>query len=249
MLALTPARRDAGPSLVRGSPPAHLSGGLEFEMNLRVAVNRGGARARGVRPSRGMPPMYLRETRAADLSTLPEALRAALLDWASRHQLTLDAARIWHTRSENPPGEGFIARLLGRRANPVDPNAFHDAALLLHPTQLLVANLSEKGGAMVMGVALVSTSVTRGSALAGKIGAAAPSDDGISISGFPGAEGGPGTWFFGMGGAAADACFDAVASAVRAAKAGVAVAANRRRPRGAPAVTHPRAARTFPPRT
>lgn len=167
-----------------------------------------------------MPPLYLRETRAADLSTLPEALGAALRDWASKHQLSLDRARVWHTRSENPPGEGLFARLLGRRTNPVDPNAFHDAALVLHPTQLLVANLSEKGGVMVMGVALVSTSVSRGSVLAGRLGAAAPDDDGISISGFPGAEGRPGTWFFGMGGAAADACFDAVASAVRAAKAG-----------------------------
>ncbi|MFO0627731.1 MAG: hypothetical protein U0325_19135 [Polyangiales bacterium] len=167
-----------------------------------------------------MPPLYRRETRAAALSTLPEALRVALVDWASKHQVSLDAASVWHTRSENPPGEGFVARLLGRRANPVDPNAFHDAALLLHPTQLIVANLSEKGGVMAMGVALVSASVTRGSALAGVLGADAPDDDGISITGFPGTVGRPGTWFFGLGGAAADACFDAVSSAVRAAKAG-----------------------------
>jgi hypothetical protein len=178
------------------------------------------ARATGVRSSREMPPLYLRETRAADLSTLPESLRAALVDWASKHQLSLEHARVWHTRSENPPGEGFFARLLGRRSNPVDPNAFHDAVVVLHATQLLVANLSERGGPVVMGVALVSTTVTRGHALAGVRGAAAPDDDGISIEGFPGAAGRPGTWFFGMGGAAADACFDAVASAVRAARAG-----------------------------
>jgi hypothetical protein len=167
-----------------------------------------------------MPPLYRRETRAAELSSLPEALRRALLDWASQHQLSLDHTRVWHTRSENPPGEGFFARVLGRRSNPVDPNAFHDAVVVLHPTQLIVANLGEKSGVMVMGVALVQTSVTRGSALAGTFGAAAPDDDGISIKGFAGAEGRPGTWFFGMGGAEADACFAAVAAAVRAVKAG-----------------------------
>lgn len=167
-----------------------------------------------------MRPLYLRQTRAVELSSLPEALRRALGDWASGHQLSLDNTRVWHTRSENPPGEGFFAKLLGRRSNPVDPNSFHDAALLLHPTQLIVANLSEKSGVMAMGVALVQTSVTRGSALAGRFGAAAPADDGISIAGFPGAPGRPGTWFFGMGAPDADACFAAVESAVRAAKAG-----------------------------
>jgi hypothetical protein len=59
--------------------------------------------------------------RAAELSSLPETLRRALLDWASQHQLSLDHTRVWHTRSENPPGEGFFARALGRRSNPVDP--------------------------------------------------------------------------------------------------------------------------------
>jgi hypothetical protein len=212
MLPLTSRRRDASPSPGAGDRVA--------AARVAEGVREGARGRRGVRPSRGMPPLYLRETRAANLSTLPEALRAALLDWASKHQLSLDPARFWHTRSENPPGEGFIARLLGRRSNSVDPNAFHDAVVVLHPTQLLVANLSEKGGVMVMGVALVSTSVSRGSALAGRFGAAAPGDDGISISGFPGAEGRPGTWFFGMGGAAADACFDDVVTAVRAARAG-----------------------------
>lgn len=56
-----------------------------------------------------------------------------------------------------------------------------------------------------------------GSGVAAHVAAAVPgADDGMTISGFPGKEGRPGTHFFGLGGD----CLAAVESAIRAAKSG-----------------------------
>lgn len=165
-----------------------------------------------------MPSLYLRETRPIELSAVPPALREAIVAWGARHQVALDSVTAWHTHSVNPPGEGLLARLLGRRANPVDPDTEHDAVLVLHPTHLIVGTLGARRGVSVLGAPIMQCSVTRGSLLAARLGGAAPTDDGITLSGFPGAEGRPGTYFFGLGGAGSDSCFAAVESAVRARK-------------------------------
>lgn len=167
-----------------------------------------------------MATLYRSDTREAQYPSVPAPLRAALARWAEAHQLTLDGARVWLTRSENLPAEGVIAKLLGRRKNPADPDAESVSALLLHPTQVIVGSYGERAGANVTGVALAQLSVQRGNSLAAKLGPAAPQDDGISLDGVPSGTNRVATLFFKMGGADADGCFAAVESAVRAAKRG-----------------------------
>ncbi|MDP3277947.1 MAG: hypothetical protein Q8Q09_22370 [Deltaproteobacteria bacterium] len=167
-----------------------------------------------------MPSLYQRETRAVTLASLQPALSEPLAAWARRQGLALDAVTVWCTHSVNPPGQALVARLLGRRANTVDPDASHDTALVLLATHLIVATYGARRGASVLGLALRDATVTRGRATVGAFGAAEPDDDGISITGFAGDEAGrPASYFFGLGGAEADACFAAVARAVRESQA------------------------------
>ena len=165
--------------------------------------------------------MYRRTTREVPLGAVPPSIAAALAKHAGDHQLTLDAARarVWHTHSENPPADGFWGKLFGTRANSVDPDAQHDSVLVLHPTHLLVATSGEKRTS-VLSLALLSASITRGSVVAAKFGVEVPgANDGITITGFPGEIGRPGSYFFGLGGDAAGAeCARAVETAVTAAK-------------------------------
>ncbi len=162
--------------------------------------------------------MYRRSTRAMDLASLPRPLAEQLAGHAAQHQIELRDTRVWLTHSENPPAEGFVGRLLGRRANPVDPNTQSDTALVLHPTHVLVAMNGDKAGAFALSLPLVQASMTRGSALAARFGAAG-GEDGITLSGFPGETGRPGTYFVGLGPEPAGAaCVQAVEAAILAAK-------------------------------
>lgn len=162
--------------------------------------------------------MYRRTTRELALSALPPALAAAIEAHASRSQLRLERTRCWLTHSENPPAEGFFGKLLGRRANDVDPDVAHDSALVLHPTHVLVATSGERRGTTVLSLPLVQATMTRGSAIAARVGMAAAAD-GVTLAGFPGEVGRPGTYFFGLGPEpAAEECVRALESAILAAK-------------------------------
>lgn len=167
--------------------------------------------------------MYRRTTTALRLDALPPALREGLTAHARTQQLTLapDLA-CWLTHSENPPGEGLFATLLGRRANPVDPDPAHDAVLVIHPTQLLIATSRPSTQVVVLSVPLGLASVSRGSGVAAKLAATVPgADEGITVSGFPGEQGRPGTFFFGLApGAPLEDCARAVEAAIAAAKRG-----------------------------
>lgn len=164
-------------------------------------------------------PLYVRSTRALSLPEVAEPLHGALATHAARHQLELGSPLVWLTRSENPPATGFLAKLLGRRTNSVDPDPWHEQLILLHPTHLLIGVHGPKRGTSVLDLALSLASVQRGHAGAGLQGM--PSDDGFQLDGFPGAVGRPGTYFFGLGSEpAADECFQAIEHAVRAAKSG-----------------------------
>ncbi len=167
--------------------------------------------------------MYRRSTREVSLDAVPPAISAALAKHADDHQLALEASRCraWHTHSENPEAEGFFGKLLGRRANPVDPDAEHDSVLVLQATHLVVATSGEKRGSAVMSLPLLQASVVRGSGLSALLTDRVPgASDGITISGFPGHVGRPGTYFFGLGKEpAASECAAAVEAAVLAAKA------------------------------
>ena len=93
--------------------------------------------------------------------------------------------------------------------------------LALHATHLLVGTHGASRGTAVMSLPLLQATVTRGGVLAGHplaAGLDVPADDGLTISGFPGTEGRPGTYFVGLGPGAADACFEAVRAAVARAK-------------------------------
>lgn len=162
--------------------------------------------------------MYRRSTRAVALADLPASMSDHLARHAAERQLELRGARAWITHSENPPGTGLLAKALGRRANPVDPDAEHHTAVLLHSTHLVVATLGEKRGVSAVSLPLAQASVTRGSGIAARFGVASE-DSGITVSGFPGEAGRPGTYFVGLGADAAGAeCAAAVEAAIVAAK-------------------------------
>lgn len=164
--------------------------------------------------------MYRRTTRELRLDALPAPLSVALAEHAARHQLTLDPSlRVWLTHSENPVQAGLFG-LFGRRANPVDGDASHDGALVLHATHLCIATHGEKRGTAVLSVPLLSASMVRGSGVSARLAATVPgADDGITLSGFPGEHGRPGTYFFGLEpGAPLEACASAVEAAIAAAK-------------------------------
>lgn len=166
-----------------------------------------------------MPSLYRTSTRELSLSSVPEPLGSKLREYAERQGLKLDSVRAWITHSENPTADGFFGKLFGRRSNPVDPDAAHDTLLVLHPTHLVLGTAGEKRGCSVFGLPLDHASVTRGHALAGKLGAAAPSDDGITIGGLPGDEGRVGTYFVALGPEPAAAeCVRAVQDAIIARK-------------------------------
>jgi hypothetical protein len=167
-----------------------------------------------------MTSSYVRSTRAVPLTAFPPPLLAAVQGYAHNHQLLLDRIRCWLTTSQNPPAEGFFGKMLGRRANPVDPDPWHQTAIVLHPTHVLVGTYGERRGVAVLGAALDRMSLTRGSAmaarLAGRLGAAAQAAaDGVSLDGFPGDQGQVGSLFVGIGPEPdGQACIEAIEQAI-----------------------------------
>src|SRR5688500_6298739 len=100
-----------------------------------------------------MASLYRSSTRELPASSIPEPLATRVRAYAEQNQIILDdtRVRVWITRSENLPAEGFFGKLLGRRANPVDPDAEHDTLLLLHSTHLLLGTAGAKRGVTVFG--------------------------------------------------------------------------------------------------
>ncbi len=163
--------------------------------------------------------LYSSRTRALSLDEVPEPLRVAVVDHAAKTALLLRDVRVWLTHRENPESSSFLGRLFGRRSNPVDADPAHDMILVLHPTHAIVGTHGPSRGTAVISVPLAHATATRGHALAGKLGGDVPMDDGVTLSGFPGTEGRPGTYFVGLGpGPDAEACFEAVTNAILRAK-------------------------------
>jgi len=164
--------------------------------------------------------MYQRSTREVEIDKLPAPLREGLASYARAHQLELQGCRCWLTHSVNPASDTFFGKLLGRRANPVDPDAAHDTAVLLHKTHVIVATAGDERGVAVLAVPLEHASIQRGSVAGARLGIAVPeASDGFTLSGLPGTEGRVGTYFVGLGTEPAAAeCFDAVEAAIRARK-------------------------------
>jgi hypothetical protein len=162
-------------------------------------------------------PLYRSETRSIPIPDLPSALRNALLMHADRKKLRLIKASAWITNRENARSETMFGKLFGRRSNNADPDASHEMVLVIHETHLLVGTSGPVRGTTILSLALLAATLTRGSLLRGD---AVPSDDGLTISGFPGGEhGAAATYFMGLGaGAAAESCVEAAMAAVDAAK-------------------------------
>lgn len=161
--------------------------------------------------------LYRRSTRALASGVIPESFRASLTDHAARHQLDVSSLRAWLTHSENPPATSFFGNLFGRRANSVDPDPWHETLVALHATHLIVGTHGPKRGTTILSIPLLHASVQRGSALGARLGMAV--EDGLTIDGFPGYEGRPGSYFVGLGPEpAAHDCFESIEAAVRSAK-------------------------------
>ncbi len=89
--------------------------------------------------------------------------------------------------------------------------------LVLHPTHVIVARHGPARGTSVLSLPLMQATITRGSALPAAFGGGLdlPSDDGVTVSGFPSTSGSPGTYFVGLGpGADAEMCVRALTDAV-----------------------------------
>lgn len=153
--------------------------------------------------------LYVRHTRSARIVELPRPICGKLAEHAASHQVDLNDVQVWLTHSENPPASSAFGKLLRRRANPADPDEEHWTAVVLHPTQLLVATDGAKRGTTVMSLPLARASMAT----------EAVCDDaaGFTITGFGGEQ--AGSYYVGLG-PEADAlrCVSAVHEAISAAK-------------------------------
>lgn len=155
-----------------------------------------------------MGPAYERTTTRADLSDLTATIAAALREHAESRRLTLtDDLPAWSTRSINPPAASWLGKLLGRRANPVDPDSEHQTLVVLHPTHLIVVISGAERGVAAMSAPLSLASIEQ-----------PESADGFAVSGFAGDAGRPGTFYLGVGEPDGDECREAVRAAITAAR-------------------------------
>lgn len=163
--------------------------------------------------------MYRRSTRESTLDELAPPVRAALTKHAEANQLVLGAGtRVWVTHSENPPAEGFFGKLFSSRANSADPDVAHDTIIVLHTSHLVFVTSGEKRGTSALSIPIAQASLARGNAVAAKLGVTG-TDDGVTITGFPGQHGQHGSYFVGLGtDAAGAACAEALEGAIVASK-------------------------------
>lgn len=154
-------------------------------------------------------PLYVRHTRSARIVELPRQICGKLAEHAASHQIDLNDVQVWLTDSENPPAGSAFGKLLRRRANPVDPDEEHWTAVVLHPTQLLVATYGAKRGTAVISAPLAQASMTT-DAIDGD-------PAGFTVTGFPGEH--TGSHYVGLGPEPdAAGCVSAVCEAIGAAK-------------------------------
>ncbi|MCV7413144.1 hypothetical protein AWC05_11150 [Mycobacterium florentinum] len=154
-------------------------------------------------------PLYVRHTRPARIVELPRPICGKLAEHAAAHQIDLNDVRVWLTHSENPPASSAFGKLLRRRANPVDPDEEHWTAVVLHPTQLLVATEGAKRGTAVLSLPLAQASMTTHTIDGDPAG--------FTITGFPGEQ--TGSYYVGLGPEPdAAGCVSAVHEAIGAAK-------------------------------
>ena len=200
------------------------SGADEHAFARVTVITRGADERACYRATNMNAPRYRSETRSTTLGDLPSDLRAALVSHAEKRKLKLILASVWQTHRENPVASTMLGKLLGRRANASDPDAFHDMVLVIHASHLLLATSGRSRGTSVFSVPLLLATLTRGGLVAnGHDGALErPGDDGMNIGGFSEDNGASGTGFMGLGaGPAAEACVLAATAAMADAKSAV----------------------------
>ena len=160
-------------------------------------------------------PMYSRRTRRIRIEDAPSAMREAYQEHVSSNQWDDSSSEppAWLTHSVNLPSSTFIGRVFGRRANWVDPDLEHDLLLVLGSSHLVIVTHGLKRGTAVLSIALAHASLGK------RLTVLASRDDhterGVTISGFPGEDGRPGTFFVALGpDAAGQECEDAVRGAL-----------------------------------
>ncbi|MEE6138150.1 hypothetical protein SKC41_17685 [Mycobacterium sp. 050128] len=154
-------------------------------------------------------PLYVRHTRSARIVELPRRICGQLAEHAASRQVDLNDVQVWLTHSENPPASSAFGKLLRRRANPADPDEEHWTAVVLHPTQLLVATDGARRGTTVISLPLAQASMTT-EAVSGD-------PAGFTITGFGGEQ--TGSYYVGLGPEPdAAGCISAVHGAISGAK-------------------------------
>jgi hypothetical protein len=150
---------------------------------------------------------YERSTTAASLSTLPEPIQAAINAKAEQLQLTVA-----------PDAPAYLTHSVRRKKKRLfgggDPDSEHDTALVIGAKDILVATHGEKRGTAVLHARLDDAHIEQ----LPRIGNLDPGD-GMSINGFPGAEGARGSFYVGLGAPDGEAARQALTEAIRAAKA------------------------------
>lgn len=156
---------------------------------------------------------YSRQTTEVSMQEVPRPLIATLEAHAEKRQLKLEDVRCWLTRSDNPPAMGFFGRLFGRRANPVDPNAWSMTLVALHPTHILVSFHDESGTSATLSAPQTQLWLHEG--------AGGGVTRGVTLTGFPSAFAGgePSSYYVGLDtGPAGEECAAALEAALVAAK-------------------------------
>ncbi|MEZ5211624.1 hypothetical protein MYK68_09905 [Gordonia sp. PP30] len=152
-----------------------------------------------------MKPMYRRSTARMSLSALPPEILNAVTSCGEANQLTIAVdSPVWATHSVN----------LRNRADK-DPES--DVYMVLGGADLVIVTAGAKRGVSALTLPLREASISEGSRLQQLTGHSEP---GISITGFPGDNNSPGSFFVGLGTEpAAEECVQQLVAAVTAAKA------------------------------
>jgi hypothetical protein len=159
-------------------------------------------------------PMYSRRTSRIQVEDAPPPMRDAYLEHVVSNGWDPSAQpAAWLTHSVNLPSHSLLGRAFGRRANWADPDHEHELLLVLGSSHVVIVSHGLKRGTTALSIALAQASIGRRPSIS------ASGDDhterGVTISGFPGEHGRPGTFFVALGPeAAGQECEDALRAAL-----------------------------------
>lgn len=159
-----------------------------------------------------------RSTKMVRFDQLSMAMTQALAEHSASRQLVLaDDMPAWLTHSVNRPSTSILGKLFGSSSDTTDEDTEQDVLVVLHPTHMVVVTAGENRDTTARSVPLAQASVRVGGALEDSFSAV--EDSGVTIGGFPGNHGQPGTFYIGLGPEPAGAeCAEAIRAAITDAK-------------------------------